>query len=637
MRTAPSRTVELLAPAGTFEIAKALLETPCDAIYLGGPYLNMRMIRKGYNLSLEELEQIVPLAHSYNKKIYITLNNMLSEGELQKTREYLRFLAPLRPDGLIIQDFALFTLLQEEQIEIPLHSSVMMNVHNIEMIQKLQQLGVSRVVLSRELSLKEIKELSLQTDVELEYFTHGDMCSVHGSLCYYSSLLFGMSSNRGRCLKPCRWEYTLRESTPRRVPEEPILYKGFPLAVKDMNMIEHIPEMIDAGVQVFKIEGRMRQKEFIIELITRYGNAIDAYLHSLSPTQEFGRTNQDSPKATVEAEAKWIQENRKRDLSQGYAFGNPGLSNLNSRYEGTGKLYSTGKVFSTPTPEPSIQLESQYKPAIATQLTKQLPKLPAISLEVTTIDQLTELLPLVSRIYLSLEGVRSKAPTKDEIERVIKRYPHKIWLKTPTMIHKQEADFLQSLLKKGIPLAGISCTNLGAIKIANQYNYPIHGESTLNLYNTKAMECYKKLGVSSATISVESPIANVEAMGAKAPLPLEIIGHGNPTVMLLDHSLFQHYPLGNQSDTLILESAERQMAHLDIWGRTHIQTGKELALLPLRRKLGLYGISALRIVGGSYTLTQLKAIIAAYTVDKEVPLEELPSRGEGFTLGALGF
>lgn len=212
------REVELLAPVGTFEIFNEVIKANCDAVYFGGPSLNMRMMRKGYNFTLEEITEAVKIAHSLGKKAYVTVNNLLNEGEIEEAKDYLRFLEQAAPDAIIVQDFAVLALIKQLNLSIPVHSSVMMNVHNVEMVRALQEMGVTRVVTSREMDLHTTRYLQAVTGMELEYFIQGDMCSVHGANCYFSSLVFGMSSNRGKCLKPCRWDYRIKKTATSILP-----------------------------------------------------------------------------------------------------------------------------------------------------------------------------------------------------------------------------------------------------------------------------------------------------------------------------------------------------------------------------------------------------------------------------------
>lgn len=172
----------------------------------------MRLMRKGFNFSLEEITEAVKIAHGLGKKVYVTVNNLLNEGELEEAEAYLRFLESAGPDAIIVQDFAVLSLVREMGLNIKVHSSVMMNVHNVEMVRALQEMGVTRVVTSREMDLMTTRYLQQATGMELEYFVHGDMCSVHGANCYFSSMVFGMSSNRGKCLKPCRWDYRVKKT-----------------------------------------------------------------------------------------------------------------------------------------------------------------------------------------------------------------------------------------------------------------------------------------------------------------------------------------------------------------------------------------------------------------------------------------
>ena len=183
-----NKEIELLAPAGTFEIFEKVIHSGADAVYLGGKKLSMRMHRKDYNLSNEEIKKAITIAHSLNKKVYVTVNNLFSKQDLKEAEEYLTFLDSVQPDALIIQDFSILEFIKSLNLNLTLHSSVMMNVHNLETIGALRECGITRVVLSRDMDLQTIKNLHNQTDMEFEYFAHGDMCITHGAQCLYSGL-----------------------------------------------------------------------------------------------------------------------------------------------------------------------------------------------------------------------------------------------------------------------------------------------------------------------------------------------------------------------------------------------------------------------------------------------------------------
>ena len=165
-----NQAVELLAPVGNFEIFKEVIHSGADAVYLGGKIFNMRMHRKDFNFTNEELEEAIKIAHSLKKKIYITVNNLLSSYDLTQAEDYLRYLEKLGPDALIVQDMSVIDLIRTLGLNLNIHSSVMMNVHNFETIKALEELGVTRVVTSRDIDLKTIKQFSVRTNMEFEYF-----------------------------------------------------------------------------------------------------------------------------------------------------------------------------------------------------------------------------------------------------------------------------------------------------------------------------------------------------------------------------------------------------------------------------------------------------------------------------------
>ncbi|MEE9201187.1 MAG: peptidase U32 family protein, partial [Candidatus Brocadiales bacterium] len=269
---------ELLAPAGKWSVLEAVVEAGADAVYLGGKQFNMRLHRKDFNFTNDELVRAVEFAHGKGRRLYVTVNSLLGERELEGLGDYLQFLCSIDVDAIIIQDLAVISLIREFELDLPVHASTMMNVHSVEAAAELVRLGISRIITSRDISLAQVKEIHEKALVEVEYFVHGDMCSTQSGLCYSSGVLFGKSANRGECMKPCRWNYTLVGGSNGGQLEE--LHNGHFLAIKDMCLLRHIPELINAGVSSFKIEGRMRTAEFLKNLVGIYRRAIDAYLSS---------------------------------------------------------------------------------------------------------------------------------------------------------------------------------------------------------------------------------------------------------------------------------------------------------------------------------------------------------------------
>ncbi|CAM4306077.1 U32 family peptidase [Paenibacillus phoenicis] len=639
------KEVELLAPTGTFEIFKQVIVENCDAVYFGGPNLNMRLMRKGFNFSLEEITEAVQIAHGLGKKVYVTVNNLLNEGELDEARAYLRFLESAGPDAIIVQDFAVLSLIREMNLKLNVHSSVMMNVHNVEMVRALQELGVTRVVTSREMDLMTTRYLQQATGMELEYFVHGDMCSVHGANCYFSSAVFGMSSNRGKCLKPCRWDY--------RVKKDGNIYPAeYPLAVKDMFMYEHIPELIHGGITSFKIEGRMRDAAFVVMLVKAYGDAIDRYIND---PVGFERSR----------DTKLLYDNRKRDFSTGYAFGRPGLSNINRRYEGTGKFYSTGKVFSTPTEEREL---SDKRVAVIRETLAAVGKekgtvqenhaAPGVSVHVNNMAQAKAALEAgADHIYLSGDVFEPDRPfTKEDVKELAALKGNaKLVLCLPRMMTELHFEMYDGLLSsERLPIDGLMVTNLGAIRKFADKGYPLVGDFNLNVYNQLAAEFYRERGVSRLTASMELPLKDLAALLAHAPGPLEAIVHGTPAIMYMEHDLYENaevfQAIGEEDNhyvdnsILVLKTDKGENpVYRDVHGRNHLMLAKEICLLPAVKELLAAGLSVFRIEGATYRPEQLAEIVRTY----KAALANPAAAGElfaamkpvyaGYTLGALQF
>lgn len=623
-----NKEVELLAPAGTFDIFNDIIHSNCDAVYLGGQQLNMRMIRKGYNLSNNEIKKAIKIAHNLNKKIYITVNNLINPNEIEVAKKYLTFLSKAKPDAIIAQDFAIIKLIEELGLNLDVHSSVMMNVHNIQMIKSLEELGVSRVVLSREMDLDSVKQVSLQTNMELEYFTHGDMCITHGSQCLYSSVLFGMSSNRGRCLKPCRWPYKIKY-------KNNLYDSSFPLAVKDMCMYQYIPELIQAGITSFKIEGRMRQKEFIVPLINQYGDAIDRYIKN--PINYDRDKNYD-----------YIFNNRKRDLSTAYAFGKPGLSNINNRYEGTGKIYSTGKMFSTPTEEKEVSKEriDFIKSKLANRITTQTnPIKKTLSVKVNNLDQAEMAVSLnVDNIYINGDTFLPDKPFDIiDLQKLLKNKNNsKVFISMPKMMNDLQFNMYKHVFNKyDLDLDGLLVTNLGVLKEYKDLFTNCVGDYNLNIYNSLAYKKYKELGLNLYTISIESNLDDFINQVTNNMINTEFIIHGLPTIMYLEHDLFENIlNIDNEENKLSLITEVSELpVYKDIYNKNHILPNKELCYYKLLPELLKTNITSFRIEGQAYTDKQLEELINIYSQgihNNDFTNEPMPYFS-GYTLGALDF
>ena len=265
--------VELLAPAGSFEALQAAINAGADAIYLGGSSFGARQYAS--NFDSEELIKAVDLAHLYRIKIYVTVNTLIDNYEIAALIEYLQFLELIGVDAIIVQDIGVVELAKQVAPNLQLHASTQMSIMNSAGVAFAEKQGIKRVVLARECSLLELAEMRKLTNLELEVFVHGALCVCYSGQCLMSSLIGGRSGNRGRCAQPCRLQYKLVDD------EEKELLSAengqYLLSPKDLNTIELIPELINAGVTSFKIEGRMKRPEYVGIVVDAYRRAIDSF------------------------------------------------------------------------------------------------------------------------------------------------------------------------------------------------------------------------------------------------------------------------------------------------------------------------------------------------------------------------
>ncbi len=274
--------LELLAPAGNLERLKVALLYGADAVYAGGDAFSLRVRAK--NFSDEDLARGIEYTHKKGKKFYLTANVILRNEDIDGYIDYLKKAEELGPDALIISDPGAFTLAKEFAPSIPIHVSTQANNTNYMTANFWHKLGAERVVLARELTLSEIKEIHKKTDpsLSLEAFVHGAMCISYSGRCLLSSYMTGRESNAGDCAHPCRWNYTLMEE--QRPGEHFPVFENergtFILNSKDMCMIEHIPELINSGVTSFKIEGRVKTEYYVATVVGAYRRAINAYLEN---------------------------------------------------------------------------------------------------------------------------------------------------------------------------------------------------------------------------------------------------------------------------------------------------------------------------------------------------------------------
>lgn len=279
------RNIELLSPAGDFERLKLALKFGADAVYLGGEQFGMRTNPSNFNA--DQLKNAVELAHSLGKKIYLTCNTLPRNQEIEYLPKFLKYAADIHVDAFIIADIGVMALAKKYAPDVEIHMSTQVGIVNYQTANTLYDMGAKRVVTARELSLEEIKTIreKIPSDLEIEVFVHGAMCMSFSGRCILSDYMVGRDANRGDCAQPCRWKYSLVEET-RPGQYFPINQDDSGTYIfnsRDLCMIEHIPELVDAGVDSFKIEGRAKSEYYTAIVTYAYRNAIDEYLKKPSP------------------------------------------------------------------------------------------------------------------------------------------------------------------------------------------------------------------------------------------------------------------------------------------------------------------------------------------------------------------
>ena len=614
------KSVELLAPAGQWESLVAAIEAGADAVYLGGKAFNMRVHRTDFNFDDAQLKAAIEFAHERGVKIYITLNNLISAEEIAPLEKYLAYLKEIQPDSILVQDLAVINLVRKLGIKIPMHASVMMNTHNFHAIELLKKFGITRVVVGRELTLTEVSLLKERTGIEIEYFMHGDMCFAESGQCIHSGVVFGQSGNRGRCMKPCRWIYKLIDEATGEILND----SSYKLALNDMCMFRNIPDLIQAGVVSFKIEGRMRPPEFVRRLVSTYRQEIDSYLAD--------------PTGYSVDEARWqnLYKNRVRDFTTTFAFGTPTIKDIGVTGEREPRIFSRAVV------EPSFDEDAVKEIFSSERAIKAMRNaqcamrndfeivnekiLPKLTVRVSSLESAEAAIKSgADLIYIGGEVFKPLKPfTLAEIKKAVEfahDFNKKVILATPRTSKDKDLSELAEIFTQDLNVDGVLVGNLGALNlIKNLTDAPIYADVSFSLFNPVAAEFLKKLGAVQATASLELSFAQVRSVVENSPLPIEIIVHGTIESMICDHDFAKLYLPDydefatpdklNRHYALQDEAGEIHSLRVDQFKRWHIFLGKDLCLLPYVEKF--LGAAALRIEAQNYSPEQTAQVVKLY-------------------------
>ncbi|MFV0440298.1 MAG: U32 family peptidase [Lachnospirales bacterium] len=613
MRLYNGRIIELLAPAGNLEIFKEIVETNCDAILLGGVDFNMRRMRDGFNFTNDELQEVMKIAKIYNKKIYIALNVLIASEEVEELKDYLVFLDNLKPDAIMVQDFAIFEIIKSMRLKnLNIHSSIQMNIHEVESVKLLKELGVGKIVLSYECSAFEIREMYRKTNMDFEYFCYGEMCTVKNAQCGASSFIFGNNTGRGRCFKVCRWNYNLEH-------DGKLVEPFYPLGTKDLSIFPYIKELFECGITTFNIEGRMRDASFLVPVINTFGYAIDELIEQGSYSRS----------------SFLLNDTRIRDLSVGYLKGDPKLNNVNVYNESHIKKFSTSAEIS--------EIDEKTTEKIIESLNiNDAPKTKNLSIYVSRIDALEVAINEgVSRVYISDEFENIML---DNIEKIDKK-DTEIFFATPRTMSPARFQFVEDMIKSKM-FDGLLYTTFGCTKKFKDYKVKLVAESNLLTYNHKAIKFItENLNTDEVTLSYELNQNELASLLKANDKDIEVIVHGVFPIMYTHRRLLDFFdPKDVESNKLVLKSDKTDFDVIeDRYSMSNILPQKEFCLQNVLGELQKFEhIKHFRIDGRFYDNDELKDIIQIYknTIKANVlgdNYEKYETKRKGLTYGALNF
>lgn len=602
---------ELLAPAGRWPVLEEVIKAGADAVYLGGKRFNMRLLRPDFNFSDQEIRDAAAMCHDNGVRLYVTLNNLYQEPELPELSEYLGFLKDAGVDAVITQDLALINLCRN--IGMTMHASVQMGVNNLETVRILEQSGFKRVILSKNLALYEIKEIKKHTSLGLEYFVHGDLCIAHAGQCYMSGLLFAESGNRGQCRKPCRWAYNLESGSSGTVVDDKYL-----LAYNDLCLYPSIPELIEAGVTSFKIEGRMREAEYLSLLVSAYRRAIDQY-----------RDGSNRPAA---GDPEWhrLHENRVRDFTSGSLYGRPVSSDI-------GVTGEREPAFMTAPQELSRLQEEDYSTwsgeAERLDMSVKVGSRDAVR---AALDRGVKTVVIPGTLYRN-RGFLSLRDIASALKEVVVAGSSVI-LEFPRIITVGDRQWVEELwdLARTSRVNAVEVHDPGSLMVASQMGIKARAGYGLNLVNSGAVGQVKAWGAVGACSSLEISQSSLQDMADAATLPLEVVVHGPLCGMISDYCLIGSIesdgeqgctsPCEGESFWLADKLGQKYPLRSDDRCRCHIYHPLELSLFNELPWLAAR-VSSVRLEGDGYSAELLGQVIEIYqSALKDVSLGEWNQR-----------
>lgn len=577
-------TIEILAPAGGREQLMAAVRSGADAVYLGTRTFNAR--RNAENFTEGSLREAVEYCHGRGVKVYATLNTLVKDTELGRVYNEIEILAGSGIDAVIIQDLAAAELFHRHCPTMPLHASTQMSIHNLEGVMAAEQLGFSRVVPARELSLEEIRKICQGSAIEIEIFVHGALCMSVSGQCFFSSVLGARSGNRGLCAQPCRLDFKSGNLE-------------YALSLKDMSHINHIGALMEAGVSSLKIEGRMKRPEYVAAAVRACREAVagrtadltrlqavfsrsgftDGYITGKRNRDMFGHRTREDVKAAGEVLGEIAATYRNEFSRAPVEMMLQVRENENSRlkvFDGVNSITVQGEM-----PERAeakgIDHEFAYRslakmggtPFTLKTLTTDLDghlMLARGKINALRKQALEKLLAARSRIipreftgpFVQPQARRQKSPTRfrirlenprqlfsggGEADRIympideitpdlMRRFGNKMIGELPRLVFpRQEKKLAKNLKELGEQgLRHVCAGNIGTIRLAKQMGFTIHGSFDLNILNSMSLMKYETMGLADTILSYEINLGDAAALGGK--IPRGIIGYGYLPLMV---------------------------------------------------------------------------------------------------------
>lgn len=649
------KEIEILAPAGAFESIKPAVRCGANAVYLGGEKFSARAGAK--NFSRDDLIKAIEYCHQRRVKIYIALNTLIFDYEMEKVIDYVKFVCDLGADALIIQDIGLAKLIKNMAPQMPLHASTQMSVHTLSGVKALHDAGFSRVVLARELSLEEIKEISKNSPIELEVFVHGALCMSVSGQCYFSAMLGGRSGNRGRCAQPCRLPFFADGGN------------GHDLSLKDMSIIKYIKQLQSIGIDSAKIEGRMKRPEYVATAVRACRAAVDGedleevmgelksifsrsgftdgYYQGNRGKHMFGiREKENVIEANRNAFAKAHQlyknERQAIPIDMKFTARKDKPSRLEVNDDNGHKIDALGDIAQEAVSKSiskerceeqlsktggtqffcssvgcdldkglaitSSSLNSLRRRALSLmekEIIKDRPKISVSNVELQRPKPYTSgsmsirarfMSSNVPKEFSSCEFIYVPLDTDlSELER-LKGVGLNIAVEIPRGMFGKEAWCYKKLEEvKSIGVYDVLASNIGAIKIAKDLSMNIHGGFALNVVNTYSLQYMKDIGLEDVELSFEMTLGDIKNLGGE--IKRGIIGYGRLPLMLTRNCPAKNIKTGCKEckkNSLIKDRKQKEFPLICQFGCTEILNSVPLYLGDKQREINGINFIVLR-------------------------------------------